>query len=162
MLTAPRVYYAMAKDGVFIESVGRLHPRTRVPVVAIALQGAFAMLLTAWGQYRQILDFMIAIDFLAFGLTAAAVFVFRRRDRNGTPEVNSGVPIWSRPLRGRGGGDPGAFRTPGHPWTTGLFVAACFLFVLNLMIQRPEALLGLAVLLTGVPAYLFWSRRRAA
>jgi basic amino acid/polyamine antiporter, APA family len=141
MLTAPRVYYAMAKDGVFIESVGRLHPRTRVPVVAIALQGVFAMLLTAWGQYRQILDFMIAIDFMAFGLTAAAVFVFRRRDAAGAT---------------------GAFRTPGHPWTTGLFVVSCFLFVLNLMIQRPEALVGLAVLLTGVPAYLFWTRRRAA
>jgi APA family basic amino acid/polyamine antiporter len=145
MLTAPRVYYAMAKDGVFIERVGRLDPRTRVPVVAIALQGAFAMLLTAWGQYRQILDFMIAIDFLAFGFTAAAVFVFRRRDPQGAKA--------------------GAFQTPGHPWTTGLFVAACFLFVLNLMIQRPEALVGLAVLLTGVPAYLFWTRahrRRAA
>jgi basic amino acid/polyamine antiporter, APA family len=140
MLTAPRVYYAMAQDGVFLQSVGRLDPRTQVPVVAIALQGVFAMILTAWGQYRQILDFMIAIDFMAFGLTAAAVFVFRRRDPGGPPD--------------------GGFRTPGHPWTTGLFVAGCAVFVLNLMIQRPEALVGLAIVLTGVPAYLFWTRGR--
>src|SRR5207237_1380580 len=76
MLTAPRVYYAMAEDGVFFARVGRIHPRTRVPVTAIALQGAFAMLLAAWGQYRQILDYMIAVDFIFFGLTASCLFVF--------------------------------------------------------------------------------------
>src|SRR5204862_7408434 len=86
MLTAPRVYYAMANDGVFFESVGRIHPRTRVPVMAIALQGAFAMLLTAWGQYRQILDYMIAVDFLFFGLTASCLFVLRRRAAAEGPE----------------------------------------------------------------------------
>jgi APA family basic amino acid/polyamine antiporter len=139
MLTAPRVYYAMAEDGVFFRGVGRIHPRTRVPVVAIALQGVFAMLLTAWGQYRQILDYMIAVDFVFFGLTACCVFVFRRRDDGGTS---------------------GGFRTPGHPWTTGLFVAGCWLFVLNLVAQRPrETLVGMAILLTGVPAYAFWRAR---
>ena len=143
MLTAPRVYYAMAADGVFFESVGRIHPRTRVPVVAIALQGAFAMLLTAWGQYRQILDYMIAVDFIFFGLTATCLFVFRRRE-----------------------GESAGFRTPGHPWTTGLFAAGCWLFVANLVAQRPrETLIGMAVLLTGVPAFALWrraGRRRAA
>lgn len=139
MLTAPRVYYAMAADGVFFASVGRVHPRTRAPVVAIALQGAFAMVLTAWGQYRQILDYMIAIDFLAFGLTATCLFVFRRREPGGE-----------------------GFRAPGHPWTTALFVGASWLFVANLVAQRPrETLLGFAVLLSGVPAYALWRWRRA-
>jgi APA family basic amino acid/polyamine antiporter len=139
MLTAPRVYYAMAEDGVFFRAVGRIHPRTRVPVVAIALQGAFAMLLTAWGQYRQILDYMIAVDFVFFGLTACCLFVFRGRGQEGA----------------RGG-----FRTPGHPWTTGAFVAGCWLFVLNLVAQRPrETLVGMAILLTGVPAYAWWRAR---
>jgi basic amino acid/polyamine antiporter, APA family len=142
MLTAPRVYYAMAEDGVFFESVGRIHPRTRVPVVAIALQGAFAMLLTAWGQYRQILDYMIAVDFVFFGLTATCLFVFRHRDGAAAEE---------------------GFRAPGHPWTTALFVAGCWLFVANLVTQRPrETLTGMAILLTGVPAYAFWRRRRRA
>ena len=141
MLTAPRVYYAMANDGVFFERVGRIHPRTRVPVFAIALQGAFAMLLTAWGQYRQILDYMIAVDFIFFGLTASCLFVFRRRDGGVTSE---------------------GFRTPGHPWTTAMFVAGCWLFVANLVAQKPrDTLLGMAILLTGVPAYALWSARRA-
>jgi APA family basic amino acid/polyamine antiporter len=141
MLTAPRVYYAMAEDGVFFARVGALHPRTRVPVFAIALQGAFAMLLTAWGQYRQILDYMIAVDFVFFGLTASCLFAFRRRDPAGPAD---------------------GFRVPGHPWTTGLFVAGCWLFVANLVAQRPrETLTGFAILLTGVPAFAFWRRRRA-
>ncbi len=141
MLTAPRVYYAMANDGVFFERVGRIHPRTRVPVFAIALQGAFAMLLTAWGQYRQILDYMIAVDFIFFGLTASCLFVFRRRD---------------------GGVRSEGFRTPGHPWTTAIFVAGCWLFVANLVAQKPrDTLLGMAILLTGVPAYALWSARRS-
>jgi APA family basic amino acid/polyamine antiporter len=141
MLTAPRVYYAMASDGVFFERVGRIHPRTRVPVFAIALQGAFAMLLTAWGQYRQILDYMIAVDFIFFGLTASCLFVFRRRDGGVTSE---------------------GFRTPGHPWTTAIFVAGCWLFVANLVAQKPrDTLLGMAILLTGVPAYALWSARRS-
>jgi len=136
MLTAPRVYYAMALDRTFFERVGRLDPRTRAPVFAIALQGAFAILLTTWGQYRQILDYTIAVDFLFFGLTAACLFVFRRRD---------------------GGMAAGGFRVPGHPWTTAAFVAICWLFVANLVAQRPkDTLLGMAVLATGVPAYAFW------
>ena len=139
MLTAPRVYYAMALDRTFFERVGRLDPRTRAPVFAIALQGAFAMLLTAWGEYRQILDYMIAVDFLFFGLTASCLFVFRRRD--------PGLPA-------------DGFRVPGHPWTTGAFIAVCWLFVANLVAQRPkDTLLGMAVLATGVPAYAFWRAR---
>ena len=140
MLTAPRVYYAMALDRTFFERVGRLDPRTRAPVFAIALQGAFAILLTTWGQYRQILDYMIAVDFLFFGLTAASLFIFRRRD---------------------GGRAADGFRVPGHPWTTAAFVAICWLFVANLVAQRPkDTLWGMAVLATGVPAYAFWSARR--
>jgi APA family basic amino acid/polyamine antiporter len=138
MLTAPRVYFAMARDGAFFERIGRIHERTRAPVFAIALQGGFAMLLTAWGQYRQILDYMIAVDFLFFGLTATCLFAFRRREP-----------------------DAGGFRTPGHPWTTVAFVAVCWLFVVNLVAQRPrETLAGMAVLATGVPAFALWRARR--
>jgi APA family basic amino acid/polyamine antiporter len=135
MLTAPRVYFAMARDGTFFARVGRVHPRTRVPVAAIALQGALAMVLTAWGQYRRILDYLIAVDFLFFGLTATCVFVFRRRD-------------------GAGGA---GFRVPGHPFTTAAFVAVCWLFVVNLVAQRPgHTLLGMAVLLAGAPVFYLW------
>jgi len=142
MLTAPRVYFAMAEDGVFFARVARIHPRTRVPVTAIALQGAFAVLLAAWGQYRQILDYMIAVDFIFFGLTASCLFVFRRRDRG-----------FERP----------GFRAPGHPWTTALFVGGSWLFVANLVAQRPrDTLLGMAILLSGVPAFALWRWRARA
>jgi APA family basic amino acid/polyamine antiporter len=141
MLTAPRVYYAMARDGVFFEPIGRIHPRTRVPTAAIALQGVFAVVLAAWGQYRQILDYMIAVDFVFFGLTAAGLFVFRRRDGDGGP----------------------GFRAPGHPWTTAAFVAACWLFVLNLVARKPgDTLVGMAILLGGLPVYALWRRRGRA
>ncbi|HXB56437.1 MAG TPA: amino acid permease [Vicinamibacteria bacterium] len=138
ILTAPRVYYAMARDGLFFRSVGWLHPRTRVPVVAIALQGVLAMVIALSGRYEQILNYVVSVDFIAFGLTGAALFVFRHR------------------------GEVGAFRTPGHPWTTGFFVAASWLVVLNTVYRYPtNALIGLGLLLAGIPAYLFWRNRGA-
>src|SRR6185436_9726454 len=95
MLTAPRVYYAMAADGVFFRSVARIHPTTRVPIVAIALQGIVAVVITVSGTYEQILSYVVSTDFIFFGLTGLALFVFRRQP-------------------------PGEFRTPGHPVTTAL------------------------------------------
>jgi APA family basic amino acid/polyamine antiporter len=136
ILTAPRVYFAMAEDGLFFRSVGWLHPRTRVPVVAVALQGLLAVLVALSGRYEQILNYVVSVDFMAFGLTGAALFVFRRR------------------------GEVGSFRTPGHPWTTGAFVAACWLVVANTVWRYPaHTVIGMAILLAGIPAYFFWSRQ---
>src|SRR6478672_8969808 len=78
MLTAPRVYYAMARDGLFFERVGRLSPRTGAPVFAIVLQGIAATVIACSGKYGEILNFEVTVDFIAFGMTAAALFVFRR------------------------------------------------------------------------------------
>ena len=77
ILTAPRVYYAMARDGVFFKAVGTLSERTRVPVVAIILQGAWAAIVAMTGRYEQILNYVVTIDVLFFGLTGAALFIFR-------------------------------------------------------------------------------------
>src|SRR6476620_3920118 len=79
ILTAPRVYYAMARDGLFFKSVGWLSPKTRVPVVAIILQGATATVIALSGRYEQILNYVISVDFISFGLTASSLFVFRRK-----------------------------------------------------------------------------------
>lgn len=142
MLTAPRVYFAMARDGVFFSRVGRLHPRTRAPVYAIILQGVWAAAIAMSGRYEQILNYVVAIDAIFFGLTGVALIVFRRREAR----------------------DPGArerFRTPGHPWTTLLFVAAFWTVAANTVIQFPtSAGIGVLVLLAGVPVYLWWARRR--
>src|SRR5260370_8632122 len=77
MLTAPRVYFAMAEDGLFFRSVAFASSRTQVPVVAIALQGALAIVIALSGRYEQILNYVISSDFIFFGLTPPALFVFR-------------------------------------------------------------------------------------
>jgi len=139
MLTAPRVYYAMAEDGVFFKSVSKVHPTTRVPILAIVLQGLAAIAIALSGTYEQILGYVVAVDFIFFGLTGVALFVFRRR-----------------------GGDAG-FRTPGHPWTTALFVAACWLVVLGTFVRSPKnSAIGIAILLAGLPAWRMWRSRRPA
>jgi APA family basic amino acid/polyamine antiporter len=141
MLTAPRVYFAMAEDGLFFRGVARLSASTRVPVVAIALQGLAAAVIALSGTYGQILSYVVSVDFIFFGLTGAALFVFRRRDRE----------------RGTG------FRVPGHPVTTAFFVAACFLTVTATVISNSRnSLVGFAILAAGVPACIYWQRKNRA
>src|SRR5262245_45782724 len=82
MLTTPRVYFAMAEDGLFFRGVAKVHPVTRVPFVAIILQGVAAAVIALSGTYGQILSYVVSVDFIFFGLTAAALFVFRRRARD--------------------------------------------------------------------------------
>jgi APA family basic amino acid/polyamine antiporter len=138
ILTAPRVYYAMARDGLFFKSVGWLSPKTGVPVVAIILQGVTATVIALSGRYEQILNYVISIDFISFGLTAASLFVFRRKD-----------PSSSQAL----------YLTPGHPYTTALFVAACAAIVITTIATFPaNSAIGLIILLAGIPVYLYWSR----
>lgn len=136
MLTAPRVYYAMAEDKLFFRAVGKLHPKTRVPVLAIALQGTAAIVIALSGTYEQILSYVVSVDFIFFGLTGLALFVFRRRNL---------------PAAG--------FRTPLHPVTTAVFVAACWLIVLGTFLKSPiNSTIGLAILLAGIPAWWFWAK----
>lgn len=145
MLTAPRVYFAMAEDGLFFREVGKLNPKTQVPVVAIVLQGVLAIAIALWGKYGQILNYVVSVDFIFFGATATCIFVFRRRARKAT---NNTVEARS------------FFRVPGHPVTTGLFVAICWLVVINTVYKYPEnTLIGVALLLAGIPAFYFWRAR---
>lgn len=138
MLTAPRVYFAMARDGLFFRSIAWLSPRTRVPVPAIAMQGALAAVIALSQGYEQILNYVVSIDFIFFGLTGASLFVFRRRAGEAHPH-----------------------RTPGHPFTTIFFVAVCWLVVLATFYHSPSnSFVGLALLLIGIPVYWYWSRRR--
>jgi APA family basic amino acid/polyamine antiporter len=79
MLTAPRVYFAMAEDGLFFQSVAWVHPRTLAPVVAVAVQGVLAIVIALWGSYEQILNYVVSVDFIFFGLTATCIFLLRRK-----------------------------------------------------------------------------------
>jgi APA family basic amino acid/polyamine antiporter len=143
MLTAPRVYYAMAEDGLFFKSVGWIHPRTRVPVVAIALQGMCAVIIALSGRYEQILNYVVSVDFIFFGLSATCIFALRRNDVRGKKAAFG-------------------YNIPGHPVTTVMFVAASWLVVINTIFRYPaNTVIGLAIMAAGVPAYFFWKWRGA-
>jgi len=140
MLTAPRVYFAMAEDGVFFRGVAKVSERTRVPVVAIVLQGIAASVIALSGTFGQILSYVVSVDFIFFGLTGAALFVFRHRD----PQ------------------QPG-FKAPGHPVTTIVYVVACALTVIATVWNNPvNSLIGYAILAAGIPAFLCWRRTNRA
>ena len=137
MLTAPRVYFAMAEDGLFFRGVGKLHPKTHVPVVAITLQGVMAIAIAYWGKYEQILNYVVSVDFIFFGATAACLFVLRKRDK-----------------------EKGFITVPGHPVTTLVFVLVCWLVVINTVYKYPEnTVIGVGILLAGIPVYFFWRAR---
>jgi APA family basic amino acid/polyamine antiporter len=147
ILTAPRVYYAMARDGVFFKAVGQLNPRTRVPVIAIVLQGAWAVIVAMTGRYEQILNYVVTIDVLFFGLTGASLLVFRARARRGETEDTAGKLV----------------RVPLHPFTTWLFVLTCWGVAISTLVQFPQnAGVGVVILGIGALVYRFWAAPRAA
>lgn len=162
-LTSPRVYFAMAEDGLFFKSVGWLHPRTRVPVVAILLQGACAIVIALAGGYGQILNYVMSAEFVFFGLTASSLFVVRRRARQASKSGHSAVSTTTAAPPSAGdveaAYDAGAIRysTPGHPVTTGIFVVVCGIVALNLFYTYPvNSIIGIVIILAGVPVYFFW------
>jgi APA family basic amino acid/polyamine antiporter len=138
ILTAPRVYFAMAQDGLFFRSVGRVNPTTHVPAIAIALQGLWAIAIALTGSYAQIINYVVAVDCTFFGLTAVCLVVVRRR---------------------AGPNDSVSYRVPGHPWTTLLFIGAEWIVVVSTSMGDPtRAAIGFAIALAGVPAYFLWRR----
>ena len=142
MLTAPRVYYAIARDGLFFESVGKLSRRSRAPVVAIVLQGLAAIAIACSGTYGEILNFAVTVDFIFFGMTAASLFILRRR---------------------QAGSESGIYRAPGHPITTILFVLSCAGIVGSAIVAAPaNSATALCIMLAALPVYYYWSRFRRA
>jgi APA family basic amino acid/polyamine antiporter len=143
MLTYPRITFAMAQDGVFPAAFGRLGSNSRAPVAAIMLQGAITIAAALLGTFEQILNYVVVMDWLFFGLTASCIFVFRRR------EARAQEPT----------GVSDGFRVPGHPWTTGLFVLVAWLIVLNTIYKYPRNTgVAVGILLAGVPVYYLLRR----
>lgn len=139
LLAGPRVYHALARDGQFLPSFARLHPRWRTPVTAIVVQGVWALVLVYSGSYGQLLDYVTFADWIAFGATAAALFVLRRRD----------------------GDRAVTFKAPGQPWSTLIFIAAaCFVVIGSITSNPRNALLGSGIILLGVPFYFYWHLRQ--
>jgi APA family basic amino acid/polyamine antiporter len=142
VLTAPRVYYAMARDGTFFKSVGRVFGKAHAPVVAIVLQGVAATLIACSGKYGEILNFEVTIDFLFFAATAAALFIFRRRR---TETARPSMPAL------------------GHPITTIVFIFSCLAVVFSAATATPRiSLIAVAIMLLGLPVYICWGRLNRA
>ncbi len=135
VLSGARVYYAMAKDGVFVPSMQKLHPRWKTPVVSLAGQCVWACILAASGQYEALYTCFIFMMTLTYSLTVLAVFILRRT----RPEMH-------RP-----------YRCFGYPWIPGLYLLITGVFLLSTLIARPrESLTGLGFALLGIPAYFYW------
>lgn len=142
MLTAPRVYFAMAADRVFFQKVAQVHPRTQAPVVAIILQGIWAIVIALSGTYAQVVNYVVAMDCLFIGLTAVCLFVLRAR--SAPNESNA------------------AFRVPGHPWSTLLFILAEWAVVISTFAHDPvRSFIGLAIAAGGLPIFFFRRARKS-
>ena len=135
-LTVPRVYFAIANDGVFFKKVAEVHPRFQTPMFAILLQSGWAVVLILfWGTFNKLISYVVFTDWIFFGLTGAAVFILRRR----RPDAH-------RP-----------YKTIGYPFTPLLFVAISLWFVVNTLVDQPvQAWAGLGFLALGVPVYYYW------
>jgi basic amino acid/polyamine antiporter, APA family len=137
ILVTPRVFHAMAADGVFVPSLARLHPVYRTPTAALLLQATWAIVLTLSGTFGQLVSYVAFGDWIFFGLTAAGLFVYRARDRLSAP----------------------GYRVPGYPWTPLLFVVAAVFVVASSVRASPmHALIGAGLIAVGVPVYLLQGR----
>ncbi len=142
-LTAPRIYFAMARDGLFFRQVAKIHPRFHTPALAIMIQTAWAiMLILFWGTFENLISYVVFTDWIFFGLAAAGVFILRRR-----------LPSAERP-----------YRTLGYPVTPLVFIGISAWFVATTLLNKPEeAWAGIGFLTLGVPVFLYWhSRPKAA
>ncbi len=139
VLMPPRVYYAMARDGLFFPAAAHIHPRYHTPNAALWIQGVWACVLVLSGSFDQLTDMLIFAAFFFYGATAFGVFVLRRRE----PQTPRPYRVW------------------GYPFIPALFVMFCAALVVITCFSHPrEAALGAGLMLTGLPLYFWWTRSR--
>ncbi len=137
-LTAARLYYAMAKDQLFFQNFADIHPNYRTPGKALIAQGVWASLLTFMGNYNQLFSYAIFAAWIFYTLGALGVFILRKKFPNAQR----------------------TYRTPGYPLVPALFVLVASWFVVNTLVeQTADALVGLLLVLVGVPFYLYWKKQ---
>jgi len=138
MLTLPRLFFAMARDRLFIAKLAEVHPRFGTPAAAIVATAIWSTVLVLSGSFEQLLAYVVFMSWLWFALAALAIFAYRKRE----PDA------------------PRPFRTPGYPLTPTLFILAALVIVVNTVIAQPvQSLVGLGLAVLGVPAYLFWKKQ---
>jgi len=137
ILNSPRVFYAMAKDGLFFVSLSKIHPKFGTPAIAVCVAGGWSALLALSGTYEQLLTYVVFIAWIFYALAAATLFIYRKRS-----------PDAVRP-----------YRVPGYPFTPLLFIIAALTLVGNTIVTQPlRAAIGLGIVFLGLPAYFFWRR----
>jgi basic amino acid/polyamine antiporter, APA family len=137
-LSGSRVYLAMAQDGVFFRRMAVIHPKWRTPAFSLIGQGVWAAVLTMSGRYDQLYTYVIFGMVLSYTLTVIGLFVLR----------------WKRP------DVPRPYRCTGYPWLPAIYILVGVTWTLNTIIQRPtEAFGSAAIVLVGVPGYLYWKRK---
>jgi len=141
IMTSARVPFAMARDGLFFRALAKISPRTHVPVRAVWIQALVACLLASTGTFDQLTNYVVFAAWIFYGITGYAVIVFRKRGLS----VN------------------GEFRVPGYPYVPLLFVGLAGVLVVNTVIEAPrDSLIGIGLILTGVPAYYFFRKQDSA
>jgi len=139
MLTLPRLFYAMSRDRLFFARLAEVHPRFGTPAAAIVVVAIWSSALVLTGSFEQLLTYVVFMSWVWFALAALAIFAYRKRE-----------PDAVRP-----------FRTPGYPLTPILFVLSALVIVGNTVIAQPrQSLIGLAITIAGIPAYLWWRAKR--
>ncbi len=137
ILAGPRVYYAMARDGLLFRWAGEIHPRYKTPHRAIFLQAIWSSVLVATGSYRALFTRVFYTEWIFFGLMAIGVFVFRRRS-----DLRRDYSMW------------------GYPVVPIVFALSAFGIVINQVIAEPvDSALGLGMVALGLPVYFLWSRK---
>ena len=138
VLAPTRVYYAAAADGYLPAALARLHPTYGTPTLAIVVQAIWAVTLVLTGTYGDLLDSVVFADWIFFGGTVAALFVWRRR-----------------------GGAPPTYRSPGYPVLPAFFVLVAVAVVVSVVIEAPaRAAIGTALIATGIPVFYYFGGRR--
>ena len=138
-LSAPRIYYAMSRDGLFFKKLAYVHPRFRTPVYAILAQSLWAvMLLLFWGTFEDLITYVVFTDWIFFCLTAVGIFIFRRTQKD----------------------LPRPYRTLGYPIVPLIFITITFGFVIITLIEKPvHAWAGLILMVVALPIYFTFKRR---
>lgn len=140
-LTSPRIYFAQARDGLFFRKFAEVHPKHQTPGFAIVAQAVWAAVLLVSGSYESLVDYAMFAIWLSYGFMVAGVIVLRIKQ----PDLDRPYRMW------------------GYPVTAVVFLLITAWFLGNMIVSRPvPSLAGLALILTGVPIYLFWERRQRA
>ena len=138
ILAGPRVYLAMARDGLLFNWAGKIHPKYNTPAMAIVMQAIWSCVLVVTGTYKQLFTRVIYTEWIFFGLMAVALFIFRSR-----PHVKRDYHVW------------------GYPVVPAIFIILSSAIVINQIISDPaESFVGLSLILTGVPVYYIWVRKK--